>query len=132
MEFNFKKFEGRNRKQEDRITITRKSYSMGFPQKFYIDNKINEYKYVVLYWDSNNKAIAIHFSNSGQETNKIKISVSKDGYGGGVGIKNFLRFYKIDPEIYYGRYDWKKEDLENIGKVYIIELKEHIKKDVSV
>jgi len=41
MPYNFKKFEGRNARLESRITIT-KSNSIGFPTKFYVDNKIKD------------------------------------------------------------------------------------------
>ena len=40
MGYNFQKFEGRNVRLENRITIT-KSNSIGFPSKFYDDNKIS-------------------------------------------------------------------------------------------
>ncbi len=125
MEFQFKKFENRNVRMEDRITITKASFSMGFPQKFYRDNKISNFKYVVLYWDENNKAIGVHFTNDEEEKNKFRIIVSKDGYGGGIAIKSFLKFYNINPKKYYGRYEWEKKNLENIGETYIIKLKEH-------
>ena len=41
MDYNFKMFEGRNTRLEDRITITR-SNSIGFPGKFYNDNSIKK------------------------------------------------------------------------------------------
>lgn len=124
MDYQFKKFESRHKKQEDRITLTKSSFSIGFPQKFYNDNGIANFKYVVLYWDQSNKAIAIHFTNSEDEKNKFKINESKSGYGGGIGIKSFLKFYNIDPNIYHGRYEWVKQQLPEIGEVYIIKLKE--------
>jgi hypothetical protein len=124
MDYNFQKFESRNAKQEERITLTKASNSIGFPQKFYQNNNIAEFNYVVLFWDSNNKAIAIHLTNNEEEKNKFKIIVSKDGYGGGIGVRSFLRFYGIDSKIYHGRYDWEKTNIPDIGEVFIIKLKE--------
>jgi hypothetical protein len=131
MDYQFQKFESRHTKQEDRITLTKSSSSVGFPQKFYNDNGISAFKYVVLYWDPSNKAMAIHFTNSEDEKNKFKINVSKDGYGGGIGVKSFLRFYNIDPNIYHGRYEWEKAEVPNIGEVFIIKLKENKKANAS-
>ena len=87
MEYQFKKFEGRNVRLEDRITIT-KSNSMGFPQKFYQDNNIKDYKYVVFFWDEQNQAIGIHFTNNEEEKNKFSIIHSKTGYGGSVATRS--------------------------------------------
>lgn len=122
MNYQFKKFEGRNVRLEKRITIT-KSNSIGFPQKYYQDNSIKNYKYVVFYFDKNNNAIGIHFTNNEKEENKFSIIHSKVGYGGSVVARSFFRTYGIDTEKYHGRYEWKKQDIEGIGEVYIIELK---------
>lgn len=127
MTYNFKKFEGRNLRLESRITIT-KSNSIGFPQKFYNDNNINNYKYVVLYWDAQNKAVGIHFTNDDNEKSKFSIMRSKVGYGGGVIARSFFKANEINPKEYHGRYEWKKEEIGEIGTVFIIELKEHEKK----
>lgn len=132
MDYQFQKFENRHAKQEDRITLTKASASIGFPQKFYNDNNIGSFQYVVLYWDPTNKAIAVHFTNSDDEKNKFKINVSKDGYGGGIGVKSFLKFYNIDPEIYHGRYNWDKIELPDIGDVFIFKLKEKERTDEAV
>jgi hypothetical protein len=100
MVYNFQKFEGRNIRLENRITIT-KSNSIGFPSKFYNDNKIKDFKYVVLYWDGGNKAVGIKFTND--ENEKIKL-------------------YEIDPKVYHGRYDWEKQNIEGVGEVYAIKI----------
>jgi len=38
--------------------------------------------------------------------------------------RSFLKANNIDPKLYHGRYDWKKEKVEGIGEIFIIELKE--------
>jgi len=121
MDYQFKKFEGRNNKSESRITIT-KSNSIGFPQKYYQDNNIKDYKYVVFYFDKNNFAIGIHFTNNEEEKNKFSIIHSKIGYGGSVVARSFFKSCNIDSEIHHGRYEWKKESVEEIGDIYIVKL----------
>lgn len=123
MEYQFKKFEGRNIRQENRITIT-KSNSIGFPQKFYRDNGIKNFRYVVLFWDEGNKAVGVYFTNDEKEKNKFTIIHSKKGYGGGVVVRSFFRMYNIDPKIYHGRYEWGKYNLEGVGEIFVIKLKE--------
>lgn len=123
MSYNFQKFEGRNVRLENRITIT-KSNSIGFPSKFYNDNKIKDFKFVILYWDKDNQAVGIKFTNDESEKNKFSIIHSKVGYGGSVIARSFFKACEINPKLYYGRYDWEKQNLENIGDIYIIIMKE--------
>jgi hypothetical protein len=125
MNFEFKKFEGRNVRLETRITVT-KSFSIGFPSKFFADNKIGDYKFVVLFWDENSKAIGIKFTNDEAEKSKFSIIRSQAGYGGSVVARSFFKAYSIDPKKYYGRYDWKKHNIEGVGEIYAIELKERV------
>ena len=121
MDYNFQKFEGRNVRLENRITIT-KSNSIGFPSKFYDDNKIKDYKYVVFYWDKDNQAIGIKFTNEESEKSKFTIIKSKAGYGGSVVARSFFKMYGIDPKLYYGRYEWKKQNIEGVGEIYVIKI----------
>ena len=121
MEYNFKKFESKNIRQEHRITIT-KSNQIGMPTKFYQDNKIKEFKYVVLFFDEMNKAIGIHFTNNEKEENRFKIIHSKK-YGGSIIARSFFKTYNIDPMIYHGRYEYEKSNIEGIGKMFIVKLK---------
>src|SRR3989344_1849495 len=110
MAYNFKKFENRNVRQENRITIT-KSYSMGFPQKFY---------------DEANKAIGVHLTIE-KDKNSFTI-IHSQKYGGQVVIRSFLKTHNIDPKIYHGRYDYEKYNLEGVGEIFVIKLKEENKK----
>ena len=125
MNYQFQEFKGRNVRLEKRITIT-KSSSIGFPQKFYQDNEIKNYKFIVFYWDKINQAIGIRFTNNKEEQNRFSIIHSKIGYGGSVAARSFLKTYNIDPQKYHGRYEWKKEDIEGIGEMYIIDLKKEM------
>ena len=127
MEYQFKKFEGRNIRLENRITVT-KSNSIGFPQKFYQDSGIKNFKYVVLFWDEKNKAVGIYFTNNEKEENRFSITHSKAGYGGSVVARSFFRTYNIDPQVCHGRYAWEKYNLEGVGEIFTIQLKEKSKK----
>ena len=124
--YQFKKFTGRNARFEDRITVT-KSNTIGFPSKFYDDNGIKDFKFVIFFWDENKKAIGIQFTNSEEEKDKFSILHSNRGYGANVISRSFFRSNSIDPATYSGRYNWKKHKIEGVGEIYVIELVE--KKD---
>ena len=121
MEYNFEKFKGRNVRLENRITIT-KSNSIGFPQKFYKDNKIKDFQFAVLYWDNSNKAIGIYFTNDEDEKNKFSIMHSKIGYGGSITARSFLKTYNIDLEKHHGRYEWDKVKIDEDKEIFVIKL----------
>lgn len=125
MNYQFKKFDKKNIRLEDRITIT-KSNSIGFPQKFYLDNDISNFRYVVLFWDKENKAIGINFTNQ-EEKNGFKI-IHNPKYGAQVVVRSFLKENEIDPKIYHGRYRWEKYNLEGIGEIFVIKLEQNNKK----
>jgi hypothetical protein len=122
MSYNFTKFESRNLRQEDRITVT-KSHSIGFPTKFYHDNKINEFKYVALYWDNEQKALGLKFTND-STGNEFSIIHSKSGYGGSIVARSFFKFNNLDPSRFRGRYLPKKVDVPELGQLFVIELVE--------
>lgn len=119
--FNFQKFEKTNSRFEDRITVTA-SNSIGFPTKFYQDNNIGNYKSVVLYYDKDQKAIGILFTNSDEEKHKFSILKSKKGYGGSIVATSFFRTYGIDTKFYHRRYNWEKVNQEGIGELFVIKL----------
>lgn len=128
MEFSFVKFEKTNQRFEDRITVTT-SNSFGFPTKFFKDQNLSEYKYAVIYYDLNNKAVGINFNSNDEEKHKFSILKSKKGYGGSIVATSFFKTYNIDPKIYHGKYNWEKKEQEGIGTIYIIILKENRLKD---
>lgn len=119
MNYNFKKFSGRNARLDDRISIT-KSFSIGFPQKFYDDNDIEEYRYVMLFWDEDNKAIGLKFTNDEEEKDKFKIIHHRE-YGGSINVRSFFKTYNLKPVDYKGKYTWQKISTEE-GEMFVIEL----------
>jgi hypothetical protein len=120
MAYNFIKFESRNTKTEDRITVT-KSQSIGLPTKFYNDNKIDDFKFAVLFYDKEAKAIGIQLTNEETEKNKFSIVKSKN-YGGNIVARSFFKAHSIDTSVYHGRYNWKIYEQEGVGKIFAIEL----------
>lgn len=120
MDYSFIKFEGTNVRLESRITIT-KSKSIGFPTEFSEKNNIKNYKYVVLYFDKNKKAIGIKLTSDELEKNRFSI-IKSPKYGASIIAQSFFKANGIDPEKYHGRYEWKKVDVEGVGKIFVIEL----------
>jgi hypothetical protein len=131
VDYSFVQFNKRNARIEGRISLT-KSDSVGFPSKFYTEENIKSYAYVVLFWDMKRKAIGIHFTNDDDGKYKEgRFAISKhEGYGGSVVVRSFLRSNGIDPARYSGRYEWKKHNLDSVGNVYVIELKERADRSV--
>lgn len=122
MAYNFKKFENTHGRYESRITIT-SSKSIGFPTKFFKENNIDSYKFVVLYFDEEQKAVGVQFSNDEEERHKFTIIKSKDGYGGSVVATSFFKKYEIDAKTHKGKYDWEKNETP-FGQMFVIRLKE--------
>lgn len=119
----FVKFENQNSRFEDRITITT-SNSFGYPRKFFNENNINQFKYVVLYFDPEQKNIGFLFTNDEQEKHKYSIIKSKQGYGGSIVATSFFKTNNIDPRKYHGKYNYEKTNLEGVGELFVIKLKE--------
>ena len=125
----FQKFQNKNVRFEDRITIT-STNSFGFPTSFFRKNKIDQFKFVVLYYDPEEKSVGFYFSNDETEKYKFSIIKSKQGYGGSIVATSFFKTYNIDPKKYRGRYEWGKRNLPEIGEIFVIKLKEREEKRV--
>lgn len=117
----FKKFIATSKRNENRITITA-SNSFGFPTKFFKDNNVGDYKYVVLYYDEEQKAVGFQFTNEEAEMHKFTIIKSNRGYGGSIVATSFFKTNNIRPEEYKGRYEWESQEPEGIGKLFVIKL----------
>ena len=125
----FKKFENINKKLEDVITVT-KTGSIGFPKFFYTKNSLKDFSYVTLFYDEELKIIAIQFTSNEAEKSKIRIlPPSKDGYGASIIARSFFKTYGLESYDYFGKYNYKIEEIEGIGKAFTIQLK---KKEIEV
>lgn len=128
MPYSFSKFEATNSRYETRITVT-KSNHIGFPTMFYRDNRVADYKYAVLYYDPQEMAIAVRFTNDEAETGRFSIMRSNRDYGGGVVATSFFKANRIDTQRYAGRYDYEKLAAAEVGvegnaDLFVIKLKE--------
>lgn len=117
------KFTDVNKRREERLTVTR-SGALGFPSQFYLDNRVRDYKYAVLYFDQSQMKVGLQFSSNDNEKDKISIIHSKTGNGGYIQARNFFKSYKLDPGIYLGRYEYSKETDPTIGQLLVVKLKE--------
>ena len=124
-QYSWKRFDNIHARLEDRITVT-KNGAIGFPTRFYQDNNIKDYKYIVLYYDEAQKAIGIHFTNDENEKSKFSILHSKQNYGGSAVVRSFFKVSRIDPKIYYGRYDFTVRQEPELGTLYVFQLKERV------
>lgn len=120
MDYNFSKFEGTHGRYESRITIT-SGNAIGFPTKFYKENKISDYKYVVLYYDEEKRAIGIKFSNDENEPHKFSI-ISQKSYGGSIVATSFFKKNGIDPKKVKSKYEWQKVQ-SPFGELFVFELR---------
>lgn len=125
----FEQFSNTHQRLESRITIT-KTFSFGFPTKFFQDQQITTFQYAILYYNPTIKAVAIHFTNDEQKQHKLKIIKTSKGMGAGINATAFFKTYDIDPIKYHGKYDWEKEEMPGVGSVYVIFLKENGKQEV--
>lgn len=120
----WQKFQSTNQKFEERISIST-NYSFGFPKTFYDRNNLEDYKYLVIFYDPEEKAIGFQFTNNQDEKHKFHIYRSKEKYGVSVTAKSFFNTYNIDPKTFKGKYTGTKTDVDGIGTLYTINLNEH-------
>ena|SRR3989344_2629821 len=118
---SFIKFEGTNKREETRITVTGHS-SFGFPTRFYKDNAINQFRFVTLFFNQETNEVGFRFHSDEAEPHKFSISKSKQDYGGGVVATSFFKVNDLKPEAYRGKYDYRKENIPDIGELFIIKL----------
>ncbi|OGK29058.1 hypothetical protein A3B50_00720 [Candidatus Roizmanbacteria bacterium RIFCSPLOWO2_01_FULL_40_42] len=125
MSFSWEKYEKRNQKFVDAITVT-KTGSIGLPKHFYNLHKINQFKYITLFFDKSQKALGIKFSNDDSEKkSSFKINPSEHGYGANIIARSFFKTYNLDTLLYYGKYPYEiDESNAEIGNLYVIKLKE--------
>lgn len=128
MDYNFEKFSSTGGKYETRISLTA-SRSFGFPMKFYVENGIGKYKYVVLFYDREKKAVGLKFTSDEEEPHKYSI-IKSDKYGGSIVATSFFKKYDLDPKKYKRKYEWEKVKTD-FGTLFVIELNEGQKSPAS-
>lgn len=120
MSFNFKEFKNIGAKLTPIISLGENSgfgISSGFSHKYDMKDIVT----TKIYYDDEKKAIAFKFL---KEKEKDTVGVKMREKGGYINAKSFLKTFKIDQKKYWGRYEPEEIMDENLGKIYVIYLKE--------
>jgi hypothetical protein len=115
----WQKFQSTNQRFEERISINPNN-SFGFPKRFYEENNLDSFKYLVIFYNPEESAIGFQFTSSEEEKHKFRILRSKKQFGINVTAKSFFKTYNLDPNIYKGKYNAEKKQIEGIGPLYVI------------
>jgi hypothetical protein len=120
----FKKFDANGlTRVVDKITLTQ-SNQINFPAAFYKFNELSGKKVAVLYYDNDNKRIAIEFSDDENNKQGFRLNLSRGGdYGAYIAAKAFLSSNKIDLNKYAGRYSYNKQ-ISDEKTFFVIKLSE--------
>ncbi len=119
--YSFTKFEGDYPRGNSTISINRPGL-LRLSSSFCKTTNITDFKYVILFFDKLNNAIALHPTN---EFEKGASKITKDKKASAVSIKAFIIANNLNLEDYLGKYGWVMQNLPSIGDVYIIELKKN-------
>jgi len=119
--YNFIKFEGEYLRGNTKISINRPGL-LRLSSSFCKVTNVTNFKYVTLFFDKSNSAIALHPTN---ELEKGASKITKDKKASAISIKAFMKSNNLDPNDYLGRHEWVSQNLPGIGDVYIIELKKN-------
>lgn len=125
MPYKFLPFEKINRKYIDQITVT-SGGAFGFPSYFYEKNHIKNYKYVIVHYDQEQKAVGLKFVSDESERKGFKIIHSLKGQGAYITAKSFFFNYGLDINLFSGKYKYQIEADPEYGEIYVIILKEKI------
>ena len=120
MSFNFKEFKDVGAKLTPVISLGEHSgfgISSGFSHKYDMKDIVA----TKMYYDDEKKVIAFKFL---KQKEKGTVGVKMREKGGYINAKSFLKTFKIDQSVYWGRYEPEEILDEGLGKIYVIYLKE--------
>lgn len=121
--YNFEEFTSFGSKFSSKISLGATG-GFGFSSGFYNRYNLKDSVALKLFYDKSNMAVGFKFLKN-EESGSVKLKLRATG--GYVAARSFLGKYSIDQVKYAGRYDPKEVMDDNLGKMYVIELKE--KKD---
>lgn len=135
MEYSFSKHTQVGKRFENRITVTGTRH-IGLPTQFYKDNNLDGFGYAVMFYDKDKNAIGIKFTSE-KEDGAIAIAKHNQGYGGYISATSFFKANRINAKKYANRYDYKKIPLKDagfdeVGELFVFELKEKVNKEDEV
>ena len=115
MKYNFIKYTGKHQWGEDKITIT-SSKCLYFHQISCNKHQLDQFNYVSLFYDKENKIIGLRFE---KEKSPTAYKLTKTNIKGLlITLKSFLNFYDLTGIV--GQFDYKKEFIKGIGELFII------------
>lgn len=120
----WQKFQNTNQRFEDRISISPNN-AFGFPTKFYLDNNLEAYSHLVIYYNQEDNDIGFQFTSNEEEKHKFRLVRSKGQYGVNVTATSFFKSYGINAKAYKGKYKAEKKTVEEIGTLFVIHLKDN-------
>ncbi len=102
-ELNFEEFTpSRSVNDEESISIT-KNGAFTFLSVFYRNKKIDQFGYVIISYDSKNKAVGFSFTNNKEKKGTLKLDHRKNN-SAAIVSNSFWRVFKLNPETYKGKY----------------------------
>lgn len=119
----FQEFTNKGGKYTPQIIINKAGYitlSSGMHHRFSLD-KFNSVK---VYYDPETKRVGLKLIESKEGTFLLKKRENEKGAY--FAAKSFLLANSLDPKKFYGRYEPQEVEDENIGKIFVITVKERI------
>lgn len=122
-EYNFSEFKDAGGRFKSIISLGEKSgfgLSSGFTNAYELKGVIG----VKMYFDQSKMAVAFKFLKS-KEDGMLSVKLRDENKGGYIGGQSFIGKFKIDQSKYAGRYTPKEIKDDNLGRIFVIELKEN-------
>lgn len=119
MQYKFERYTGNVPRGDTRIAINRSGLirlSSGFCRA----SNVLTFKYTVLFYDKINNAIAFKFTNHKEEG---VLRITKDRAAATLAATSFIKLNGLNLRSYFKRYDWEKQNVPDIGEVFIINLR---------
>lgn len=120
--YNFEEFTSYGSKFSPKISLG-VTGGFGFSSGFYNRFNVKGAESLKIFYDKEKMAVAFKFLNTA-ESDAIKLKNRVSDAGAYIPARSFLGKYGIDPKKYANRYDPKEVEDKNLGKIYVIELKE--------
>jgi len=117
--YKFVKFEGGYHPRGDTKIAINNSGLIRLSSGFCRITKATNFTYAVLFYDATNQAVAFKFT---EHLEKGAVKITKDKTAATLATKSFFNANGLNFKSHFGRYDWKKLTISDIGEVYIIEL----------
>lgn len=88
---------------------------------FYMKEKIKDFSKVVLYFDSEKKAVGIQFTSDSNAEGSFTLIHGNKGTTGSISVRSFVVTHNLNKTEYYGRKIPKKIDYQGSG-IFVIDL----------